>query len=95
MELLLFDRRDDIRPERVIPIDSRRSTARTISPGRAHGTAYRIPPMGCVLTPLKSCWIHMAAVVAVPKNYNRDAARRQGDNAATAMKSIVADPVDV
>ena len=30
--------------------------------------------------------------VAVPKNYSRDAARRQGNNAATAMKSIVVDP---
>src|SRR5580704_12567351 len=30
--------------------------------------------------------------VVVPKSYNRDAARKQGDNAATAMKSIVVDP---
>jgi glycogen operon protein len=29
--------------------------------------------------------------VVVPKNYSRDAARKQGDNAATAMKSVVVD----
>ena len=30
--------------------------------------------------------------VVVPKAYNRDAARGHGDNAATAMKSVVVDP---
>ena len=30
--------------------------------------------------------------VVVPKNYSRDAARGKGDNAASAMKSVVADP---
>ena len=30
--------------------------------------------------------------VVVPKNYSRDAAHREGDNAATAMKSVVLDP---
>ncbi len=30
--------------------------------------------------------------VVVPKNYSRDAARQEGDNAATAMKSVVVDP---
>ena len=30
--------------------------------------------------------------VVVPKNYSRDAAADQGDNAATAMKSVVLDP---
>src|SRR5262249_29980748 len=30
--------------------------------------------------------------VAVPDSYDRDAARRPGDDAATAMKSVVADP---
>ena len=30
--------------------------------------------------------------VVVPKNYSRDAARLEGDNAATAMKSVVVDP---
>jgi glycogen operon protein len=28
----------------------------------------------------------------VPKNYSREAARKEGDNCATAMKSVVADP---
>ena len=28
----------------------------------------------------------------VPKNYSRDAARKEGDNAAAAMKSVVTDP---
>src|SRR6185436_7830201 len=30
--------------------------------------------------------------VIVPKNYNREAAHEPGDNAATAMKSVVVDP---
>jgi glycogen operon protein len=30
--------------------------------------------------------------VAVPKSYNRDAASMEGDNASTAMKSVVVDP---
>ena len=30
--------------------------------------------------------------VAVPKNYSREAARKEGDTAPTAMKSVVADP---
>ena len=30
--------------------------------------------------------------VVVPKNYTREAASREGDNAATAMKSVVVDP---
>jgi isoamylase len=28
----------------------------------------------------------------IPKNYDREGARREGDNAATAMKSVVVDP---
>ena len=32
--------------------------------------------------------------MAVPKNYSRTAAREMGDNAATAMKSVVLDPGD-
>ena len=32
--------------------------------------------------------------VVVPQNYSREAARMKGDNAATAMKSVVADPSD-
>src|SRR5262249_46485237 len=30
--------------------------------------------------------------VVVPKNYNREAAQKTGDNAAAAMKSVVVDP---
>src|SRR5262249_55947440 len=30
--------------------------------------------------------------VAVPETYSREAARREGNNAATAMKSVVVDP---
>ena len=31
--------------------------------------------------------------MVVPNNYNREAARQPGDNAATAMKSVVVDPL--
>ena len=30
--------------------------------------------------------------VVVPNNYSREAAQQEGDNAATAMKSVVVDP---
>src|SRR6185437_2861523 len=33
-----------------------------------------------------------ARAIVVPKTYSREAARRAGDNAATAMKAVVTDP---
>jgi glycogen operon protein len=105
VELLLFDRVEDARPSRVIPIDP--LTSRTyhywhafvegIRPGQIY--AYRVsgplkPERGLRFDPTKVLLDPYGRGVVVPKNYDRKAAERPGDNAATAMKSVVADPHD-
>ena len=103
VELLLFDREDDSRPERVIPMDPVLNrtyhywhiSVLGVQPGQIYG--YRAqgpydPADGMRFDPTKLLLDPYGRGVAVPKNYNRDAARRQGNNAATAMKSIVVDP---
>jgi glycogen operon protein len=100
VELLLFDRVDDARPARVVRIEA--GTNRTYHywhafvPGvragqvyglRVHGPSDAAPGLRfdaskVLLDPYGRC-------VAVPKNYSRDAAKGEGDNAAVAMKSVV------
>ncbi len=102
MELLLFDRVDDA-PARVIPIDP--ATNRTyhywhifvsgVQPGQMYG--YRMhgswdPASGMRFDPTKLLLDPYGRSVVVPDSYSRDAARLEGDNAATAMKSVVVDP---
>jgi glycogen operon protein len=103
VELVLFDREDDPRPARVIPLDP--VVNRTyhywhvfvpgVQPGQLHG--YRAhgpfdPARGMRFDPAKVLLDPYGRGVVVPKEYSRDAARRPGDNAATAMKSVVVDP---
>ena len=103
IELLLFDCVDDARPKRVISIDS--ATNRTyhywhifvpgVKAGQIYG--YRVkgafdPPSGMRFDPGKVLLDPYGRGAVVPKNYNRDAARLKGDNAATSMKSVVTDP---
>jgi len=103
VELVLFDREDDPRPARVIPIDS--ATSRTyhywhvfvpgVQPGQLYG--YRAhgpfdPASGMRFDPAKVLLDPYGRGVVVPKNYSRDAARLEGENTATAMKSVVVDP---
>ena len=103
MELLFFDREDDAQPARVIPIDP--VANRTyhywhvfvpgVRPGQLYG--YRVqgpsdPANGMRFDPAKVLLDPYGRGVVVPKNYSRDAARLEGDNAATAMKSVVVDP---
>jgi isoamylase len=102
-ELLLFDGVDDAFPQRVIPLDP--VTNRTdnywhvcvhnVKPGQIY--AYRAygpfdPTTGMRFDPAKVLLDPYGRGVAVPKNYNREAARQMGDNAATAMKNVVVDP---
>jgi glycogen operon protein len=102
LELLLFDREDDVRPGRVIPVDP--VTNRTyhywhvfvegIQPGQLYG--YRVdgpfePAIGMRFDPTKALLDPYARGVVVPKNYSRDAARVEGDDSATTMKSVVVD----
>src|SRR5208283_3910527 len=50
------------------------------------------PVNGLRFDPSKLLLDPYGRAVAVPGNYSRDAARLEGDNAATAMKSVVVDP---
>jgi isoamylase len=103
IELLFFDREDDARPARVIRIDP--ALNRTyhywhcfvpgVQPGQIYG--YRAqgpydPANGMRFDPTKVLLDPYGRGVVVPKNYSREAARNECDNAATAMKSILVDP---
>jgi glycogen operon protein len=103
MELLFFDREDDARPSSVIRVDPRANRTYHywhvfvpgVQPGQIYG--YRVqgpfdPTRGLRFDPGKVLLDPYGRGVVVPKNYSRDAAYQEGDNAATAMKSVVADP---
>jgi glycogen operon protein len=102
VELLFFDREDDSRPARVIPIDP--SSSRTyhywhvfvpgVWAGQIYG--YRVegpsdPASGMRFDYSKVLLDPYGRGVVVPKNYSRNAAHEQGDNAGSAMKSVVVD----
>jgi isoamylase len=102
VELLFFDHDDDSRPARTITIDP--ATNRTyhywhvfvpgVKAGQIYG--YRVegpndPGRGMRFDPTKVLLDPYGRGVVVPKNYSRDAASQQGDNTATAMKSVVVD----
>jgi len=103
LELLFFDHVDDTRPARVIRLDP--SINRTyhywhvfvskVRAGQVYG--YRAegphdPGSGMRFDPAKVLLDPYARGVSVPSRYDRDAARRAGDNTAFAMKSVVVDP---
>jgi isoamylase len=103
IELLLFDDDRATRPATLIPLDAR--TDRTYHywhvfvPGLAAGQryAYRAhgpfaPERGLRFDREKLLLDPYGLAVAVPSTYDRDAARRPGDNTSSAMKSVVADP---
>ena len=102
VQLLLFDRVDNARAARVVRLDP--SVNRTyyywhvflpdVQPGQLYG--YRMegpfdPSSGMLFDPAKLLLDPYGRGVVVPPAYGRDAARRQGDNTATAMKSVVVD----
>ena len=102
VELLLFDRVDDPKPCRVIPLDPRKNRTYhyrhlfvpDLKPGQIYG--YRAigplePQKGFRFDPKKVLLDPYGRAVAVPENYSRLAAMQPGDNTATAMKSVVAD----
>jgi isoamylase len=103
VEVLLFDREDDSRPARVIPIDPVASRTyhywhtfvRGAQPGQLYG--YRVygpfdPANGLRFDPGKVLLDPYGRGVVVPKRYSREAARLEDDTTATAMKSVIVDP---
>jgi isoamylase len=103
IELLLFDDENARQPSRIIPLhaDKHRTYhywhvfVPALEPGqvyayRAHGpselaSGLRFDGQKVLLDPY-------GFAVTVPKTYDRGSAARPGDNCATAMKSVVADP---
>jgi isoamylase len=102
VELLLFDHVDDAKPAGVIPLDP--STNRTyhywhvfvpdLKSAQLYG--YRVkgplePQRGLRFDEKKVLLDPYGRAVAVPGRYSRMAASGAGDNAASAMKSVVVD----
>jgi isoamylase len=102
VELLLFDRVDDTHPARVIEVQS--ATNRSldywhvlvegIEAGQLYG--FRMygpfdPQRGLRFDPEKVLLDPYGRGVATPESYSRSSATMSGDNAATAMKSVVLD----
>jgi len=102
LELLLFDDARAPAPARVIALDRRRNRTQhywhAYVPGLRAGQiyAYRAdgpsrPEDGLRFDRTKVLLDPYGRAVAVPETYDRHAARTAGDNAATAMKSVIAD----
>ncbi len=103
MELLLFDNVDDGLPARIVRLDPVKNRSyhywHVLVPGVKAGQIYGYraagpsdPARGMRFDPAKVLLDPYGRGVVVPKNYNRASNSREGDNAATAMKSVVVDP---
>lgn len=103
VELLLFDHVDDARPAHVIHLDPQKNRTfyywhafvRGIGAGQLYG--YRVhgpfaPEQGLRFDGTKVLLDPYARAVAMGANYDREAAKHPGDNAAHALKSVVVDP---
>src|SRR5215470_9537372 len=103
VDLLLFDDTDDSKPSRVVQLDPVANRTyyywHVFVPGvkagqiygfRAHGPFE--PSKGHRFDPGKVLLDPYGRAVVVPTGYNRTAAHEKGDNAGTAMKSVVVDP---
>ena len=103
VDLLLFDDIGDACPARVIHLDPSRDHRTChywhafvpgIGPGQVY--AYRVsgpfdPPRGLRYDSSKVLLDPYGRSVAIPDGFDREAAARPGENAAVAMKSVVAD----
>jgi isoamylase len=102
VDLLFFDQESDSQPARVISLDPLFNRTYyywhvfvpQVQPGQIY--AYRVtgpfdPANGLRFDPSKVLLDPYSRGTIIPKNYNRQAARSPGDNAATAMKSVVID----
>jgi isoamylase len=102
IDLLFFDREDDAKAARVIPLDPYVNRTyhywHILVPGVKSGQvyAYRVhgpfdPSKGMRFDPTKVLLDPYGRGVIVPKNYSREEAQQNGDTAATAMKSVIVD----
>ena len=102
-QLLLFDDADAPSPSRVINLDPKANRTYhywhvfvpDVTAGQIY--AYRIagpvdPARGLRFSPDKVLLDPYGKCIAWPARRSREAARRPGDNAATALKSVVVDP---
>ncbi|HET6471039.1 MAG TPA: alpha-amylase family glycosyl hydrolase, partial [Pseudomonadales bacterium] len=103
VELCLFDHVDDATPARVIALDPRthrsyhywHAFVADVAPGQLYAyRAYGVfaPEQGLRFDASKTLLDPYARAVAWPAARSRDAAAEPGDNAATALKSVVVDP---
>ena len=103
VELVLFDRIDDAKPSKVLQLDpvSNRSYHywHAFVPGLAAGQiyGYRVdgpssPDRGLRFDRTKLLLDPYGRAVVIPKAYDRETARRPGEDSAAAMKSVVVDP---
>lgn len=102
VELLFFNKEDDATPARRVvlnPVVNRtyhywHTFVPGVKPGQLYG--YRVhgplePSRGLRFDPTKVLLDPYARGTVIPKGYTPDAARGPGDNATTAMKSVVVD----
>ena len=102
MDLLLFDRVDDAKPSRIIPLDPNANRTYhywhvfvpNLRPGqlyayRAHGPF--VPSRGLRYDSEKILLDPYGRSVAIPERYDRILVRQPGDTTAIAMKSVIAD----
>jgi glycogen operon protein len=103
IELLLFDAVDAEIPQRVIPLDAAQhrtyhywhALVPDLVPGQLYGFRARgpvAPHEGLRFDRTKVLLDPYGRALAVPTGYTREAASQPGDNTATAMKSVVANP---
>jgi len=103
IELMLFDEVGDAQPTRVIALDPVRNRTyhywHVFLPGIEVGQIYGYrargpfePQRGLRFDPEKVLLDPYGKAVAMPEGYSRIDASLAGDNCATAMKSVVADP---
>jgi len=103
MELLLFDAADAQQPSRVVSLDPVRNKTydywHVFVPGLEAGQVYGFrahgpfePSRGLRFDPSKVLLDPYGKAVAVPESYCRSAAGYAGNNAGTALKSVVCDP---
>jgi glycogen operon protein len=103
VELLLFDDQNATQPTRVIPLDAEKHRTyhywHAFVAGLQQGQVYAyrahgpfVPDCGYRFDGEKVLLDPYGLAVAVPEAYDRRAAARPGDTAATAIKSVVADP---